>query len=780
MSVFADGQLSHLGTHLSPERRRDLVSIIVLCCNELPFTQLCFDSLNHHTVVPHELIVVDNGSTDQTPAFLQAFARQAAPGREQLVLIRNESNRGFAPAVNQALRHCQGSYVLLLNNDVVVTPHWLEDLVACARSGVGLVGPTSNYVPPPQLVEPGYQKLTDLDAFAATHRQQFRGKALPVERLSGFCLLIRHEVLDRIGALDERFGTGFFEDDDLCFRAKDAGFSLAVVLDVYLHHFGSRTFAGQNISAETLLQTNFQIFQEKWGKERTQGYHLPVRSPVNEAPQHTSHTKSNAQQESDSPVRVSLCMIVKNEEANLTDCLKSVEGLVQEIVVVDTGSTDRTKEIATSFGVKVVDFPWVDSFAAARNVSLDHATGDYCLWLDADDRLTEANRQKLKELFASLQRGPPIGYSLKCECLPDPITKATTVVDHIRLFSRHPNIRWRYRVHEQILPALRQLGGAVQWSDVVIHHVGYQDPALRQRKLQRDLRLLHLEDQEHPDDPFTLFNLGSVYLELSEPQKALPCLQRSLARSHVSDSIVRKLYGLIAASQKTLGQFQDALLTCIEGRRHYPQDAELLYREALLRREAQDLPGAAACLEKLLTEKEAEHFASIDPAWRGNKARFVLSLVYREQGRFEKAETLLLNAISEQGETLHSLMELGAVYLDGLRFDKVEEIASRCDLLAPSDLIGTTLRVRSFLAQKRFDETRSTLLPLIEQNADRLDLRVLLSHSYLQEGKDWKAAEQALRDILERAPDHPEARQNLAVLLRQQGGEVSQGEASSE
>jgi GT2 family glycosyltransferase len=754
--------------------RRDLVSIIVLCCNELPFTQLCFDSLNRHTSIPHELIVVDNGSSDETPRFLQAFARNPAPGREQLVLIRNETNRGFAPAVNQALKRCQGNFILLLNNDVIVTPNWLQDMLTCARSGAGLVGPTSNYVPAPQLVVPGYQELTDLDAFAAQRRQQFRGKALPVERLSGFCLLVGREVLDRIGFLDERFGTGFFEDDDLCFRARDAGFSLAVVLDVYLHHFGSRTFAGQNLSAETLLQTNFQRFQEKWGQERTRRYHLPTRPRADEVIVPSEKLESAPLNES-GPARVSLCMIVKNEEANLADCLKSVEGLVQEMVIVDTGSTDKTKEIAASFGAKVVDFPWVDSFAAARNVTLEHATGDYCFWLDADDRVNDANRENLKALFESLPRNQLVGFSMKCECLPDPVTKITTVVDHIRLFPRHRSVRWKYRVHEQILPALRQQSGQVHWTDVVIHHVGYQDPALRQKKLQRDLRLLHLEDQEHPDDPFTLFNLGSVYLELGDPHKALPCLQRSLARSHVTDSIVRKLYGLIAAAQKKLGQFQEALLTCIEGRRHYPQDAELLYREALLRREAQDLPGAAACLEKLLGEKEAEHFASIDPALRGEKARLALSLVYREQGRFEKAESLILNAMAKEGESLSSLVELAAVYLDGKRFDKLEEIAGRCDALAPADLVGTAFRARSLLAQRHFDQARYILLPLIEQHPDRLDLRLLLSHAYLQEGKDWKAAEQALRAILELAPDHPEAKQNLAVLIRQQGSQLAEG-----
>jgi glycosyltransferase involved in cell wall biosynthesis len=89
-------------------------------------------------------------------------------------------------------------------------------------------------------------------------------------------------------------------------------------------------------------------------------------------------------------------MIVKNEEANLPDCLRSVADLVEERVVIDTGSADDTKRVAARLGARVFNFRWVDSFAAARNESLDRASGDWCFWLDADDRVDEENRQKLQ------------------------------------------------------------------------------------------------------------------------------------------------------------------------------------------------------------------------------------------------------------------------------------------------------------------------------------------------------------------------------------------------
>src|SRR5580658_1616487 len=114
-------------------------------------------------------------------------------------------------------------------------------------------------------------------------------------------------------------------------------------------------------------------------------------------------------------MRVSLCMIVRNEEANLPPCLASVAGLTDEVVVVDTGSHDRTKEIALAHGARVFDFAWCDDFSAARNESLRHARGDWVLWLDADDRVTAENRMRLQKLLRELPDAPD-GFMMRCAC----------------------------------------------------------------------------------------------------------------------------------------------------------------------------------------------------------------------------------------------------------------------------------------------------------------------------------------------------------------------------
>jgi glycosyltransferase involved in cell wall biosynthesis/predicted Zn-dependent protease len=464
--------------------------------------------------------------------------------------------------------------------------------------------------------------------------------------------------------------------------------------------------------------------------------------------------------------RVSLCLIVKDEEANLPACLGSAAGLVDEVVVVDTGSADGTREVAARLGARVHDFPWCDSFAAARNESLRHARGAWVFWLDADDRLDEENRGKLRALFAGL-KDEGAAYVMKCRCLPDPAGGAATVVDHVRLFRNHRGLRWEYRVHEQILPSIRRLGHEVRWADVVVQHTGYLDPGLRRRKLDRDLRLLHLEDAERPDDPFTLFNLGSVYQELGRHAEALPLLRRSLERSQPTDSTVRKLYALVASCHRQLGQPAEALAACRAGQALYPDDAELLFLEGLLHRGQGRPPEAEACWLRLLAGREGQHFGSVDDGLRGYKARHNLAALYHEQGRHPEAEAHWRAAVAERPDFLPGWLGLGEASLRAGQFDELEAVARGLEGRAQGGVEAAVLRARGHLARKDFAAARGLLQGAITQAPQALWPRVILSHVLLQEGRDLAAAEQALRDVLALEPGHAEARNNLSVLLRQ-------------
>lgn len=402
----------------------------------------------------------------------------------------------------------------------------------------------------------------------------------------------------------------------------------------------------------------------------------------------------------------------------------------------------------------------MDSFAAARNESLRRATGEWAFWMDADDRLDETNRSRLRALLADLPTGEA-AFVMKCLCLGDPAQQSATMVDHIRLFRNHPEVRWQYRVHEQILPGLRRRNVPVRWSDVVVCHVGYQDPALRGRKLERDLRLLQQEDGENPDDPFTLFNLGQVYLDRDEPDLALPRLRRSLERSHPADSIVRKLFGLLVSCHRRLHQPALALTACREGRKYYPDDAELLFDEAVMLREQGDNAGAETNLLRLLGGQEPAHFASVDTGLRGYKARHNLAVLYREKGREAEAEAQWQEAVRAQPDFRPGWLGLAELYGVQGRWEKVDEVVDR---LGGNPVDRAVLRARGHLARKEFAPARQLLEETVARAPEAPWPRRVLSHVLLQEGKDWQAAA-AHRQAIAIRPDYVDAYNNLGLAL---------------
>src|SRR5262249_37140194 len=148
-------------------------------------------------------------------------------------------------------------------------------------------------------------------------------------------------------------------------------------------------------------------------------------------------------------------------------------------------------------------------------------------------------------------------YAMKCRCLAK--SGEATLVDHVRLFRNRPDVRWKYRVHEQIIPAVKAAGGQGRPADVVIDHVGYLDRGFRCQKQQGNLWILLIDYPDDPNEPFTLFNLGWSYLESGKTAESIPYLRRSLELSHPSDSIVRKLYALLTEAHWRLGQKKEAL-----------------------------------------------------------------------------------------------------------------------------------------------------------------------------------------------------------------------------
>ncbi|MFN0205576.1 MAG: glycosyltransferase [Planctomycetota bacterium] len=242
-----------------PELTNPLVSIVIPVWNNLQFTSTCLRSIAGYTGVSHEVIVIDNGSTDGTPQFLAT--------QKHVRVIRNDKNLGFAAASNQGMSAARGKHIVLLNNDVVLTPRWLDGLLECAKSNpqIGIVGPRTNFAAgAQQIANATYRSLGELEAFSVNYRNEHRREWQTAPRIIGLCMLITDKCYKAVGLLDERFGIGNFEDDDYCVRARLAGFQCMIAGDVFVHHFGSQTFKLLGINFGELLDQNRQKFLDKW------------------------------------------------------------------------------------------------------------------------------------------------------------------------------------------------------------------------------------------------------------------------------------------------------------------------------------------------------------------------------------------------------------------------------------------------------------------------------------------------------------------------------------
>lgn len=802
--------LSGCKTPLKNNIKEGLVSIVILTFNQLKFTKECIESISMHTPESHEIIFVDNGSTDGTLKWLKGLVKE----NDNYKLIENKQNLGFSKGCNQGIEASTGEYLILLNNDVVVTPQWLSGMLEHLKSSkdIGIVGPMTNNISGFQKVVSANYELKDLDSYAKSFHEQNRYRRVFVRRVVGFCMLFNRDLIEKVGLLDEQFGSGNFEDDDLCLRAALEGYKNVIAGDVFIHHFGSQSFKGNKINYDEALSRNKKLFVEKWsslditketGKkfillnamekadvlnqkgmfkqsvdmlmegikrypESKEGYYrlaeilienkrfsdaiealnvmpetiepddkkytllgfckegLELNDEAEDFADRALQINSNysralnlkgvvalkrgdleaaeeylnravdcdksygeaysnlgvlrwSQQRHDDGLRlferafilspsnydivtnyqgiamsmseiskverlfrdavalypynkrlkyslvdifiqqgkeheamsemekalvdfgidddslsvaleirnsvgpveiplekhksttVSLCMIVKNEEKYLAKCLKSAKPIVDEMIVVDTGSTDRTKDIATAYGAKVYNIQWNNDFSEARNFSLSKASGGWIFVLDGDEvvspldyalfRNTVEKKHKNKTAYEIVTRNyinnanivgwrPNDGkYSEEAATGWKPSVK-------VRLFPNDRNIRFENPVHELIEESLKRYNIPLKLLDVVIHHYGKldKDKLIEKGKDYYTLGEKKLETNEAGGK--SLYELAVQAVELEQYDKALELWHEFLKLHPDSVAALRA----IGSAHYAMDNFDEALV----------------------------------------------------------------------------------------------------------------------------------------------------------------------------------------------------------------------------
>lgn len=844
-----------------------LTSIVILTFNQLEFTKECLKSIQRHTPEPHEMIFVDNGSTDGTVPWLKSQAGGAGTIR----IIENSKNLGFAKGCNQGIEASRGEFIMLLNNDVIVTEGWLGGMLVCLRhdGNTGIVGPMTNNISGTQKVpEAPYEDVSAIDSFAGDFRSRYSQRRIPQRRIVGFCMLFRRELVERIGLLDESFGSGNFEDDDFCLRSELEGFRNFVAGDVFIHHAGSATFKGNKIDFANAMTGNMKLFNDKWSRpvtddqeakkivalktlEKAEAQYqrgetdkaietllqeglrkaskekrfyyaiseyfidqerykdaldtlleLPgpcdeprgivlrgralaglgrleeaeamgksvlasepsnaqalaligriaydkglgdeavsrfeeainadpgygdsytclglialqegktvqsvellergfILSPLSAEAAHHYHSiitasgdylrgastfretrrfyqqhrtinfllidilirqgdYSQAVEEIEracsvfgledgmlaagldlrrqiGPITVapeknaagtgvSLCMIVKDEERNLPRCLNSLKPVVDEIIIVDTGSSDRSRDVSELFGARVFDHSWCADFSAARNAALKEAIGNWILVMDADEVLSPLDHDRFRRMIGD-SAGSCVAFDMESRNYQSKINvekwHPNDGIYHaqeagagwipsskVRIFPNGKNIRFRNAIHEMVDRSLSEAQIEVNKTSIPVHHYGYLDQERQNRKgehyyqlgrkklaetgeddikalaelaiqaggigrYEEAIELWNKVIDGNPSLALAFFNMGFVYLQMGKFKESRDASAKAM-------KLQRDYYEAVnnyAMAELCLGNMQEAakvLEKTLSGRPDYPNAVAML------------------------------------------------------------------------------------------------------------------------------------------------------------------------------------------------------------
>ncbi|HZO36583.1 MAG TPA: glycosyltransferase [Solirubrobacteraceae bacterium] len=390
-------------------------------------------------------------------------------------------------------------------------------------------------------------------------------------------------------------------------------------------------------------------------------------------------------------LRLSLCMIVRDEEATLGECLAAAAPAVDEIVVVDTGSADRTREIAASFGARVIDFPWTGSFAEARNVSFDAATGDWVMFLDADEVLVGADADALRELTGRTWR--EAFYLVETSFVGSLDEGAGVTHNALRVFRNRPEYRFEGRIHEQIVQTLPvRSPERFEVSSVRVEHYGYLGVVRdAKQKSERNIELLERQLAEGDTSAFLAFNLGSEYAALGDADAALEQFETAWAQLRVDPhaptyGFAPSLVSRLVKARRSVGDAAGARRFAEEVLPLFPGFTDLVYEQARAARDAGDDRGAHALLERCLEMGDAPSRYTATLGCGTFLPLIGLAELCREADDLAGAERLLRRCLREHPRFLAAVDPLaGAMLRRGAPpGDVVEEVARCVGEMTPS------------------------------------------------------------------------------------------------
>ncbi|MDN5316594.1 MAG: hypothetical protein PWR08_718 [Thermoanaerobacterium sp.] len=860
-----------------------LSSIIILTYNQIDYTKMCIESIRKYTKTPYEIIVVDNGSTDGTIEYLEL--------QNDIKLIKNKENRGFAAGCNQGISIAEGEYIVLLNNDTIVTENWLSNLLYCLNNAenAGIVGPVTNNISGDQKIITYYKNINDMHEFAGkfnVQNQKWR-KSL---RLVGYCMVMRKELFREIGLLDENYGIGNFEDDDLCLRALLKGYNLYINDTTFIHHFGSVTFKNMDINYAELMKKNEIYFKQKWGYSHSYyffkrpeilnkiplkarnildvgcgagalGLELKNRKDVNvvgielnsniaaiaknvlddvivgdieslafdypekyfdtiilaDVLEHlrdpwSTLTKMKRYLKDDGIFIVSipninhisiilkllggnfeyedaglldkthlrfftkntilqtfrecnleilniesivlnndyfnniarifsdiakqmnistnyeeegityqyiitvrkynnlydnktltLCLITKDEEKNIARCINSVKDIVDEIVVVDTGSKDKTVEVAKSFGekVKVINAKWEDDFSKARNIAIENATSDWILFLDADEEIKKEDVGKIRPLLSD---DTVEAYILKFinYAGTNSSNGLTEIHYNLRLFRNNGKLKYIYPVHENLRNIEENRVPVFRNADVTILHYGYlSETRIEKNKTERYIKLISRYLEEHPDDKFQHGNLAVEYFNAGNYNKALKHLLIATKGMDVNSYAATRLLRYLISTYSALKDYDTALRIINDAKAYYVDVPDFKFLEGMIYIDQKRYKKAIEMFKECLSMGEYNGLFITMGGTGSYRAKYMIALCYEKLNKLNDAVKEYMEILKEHPKYQEVFIRVFDMFVRNEKPEDVYEFFNRhVDTKSP---VNFAIMARLYINIGRFD-----------------------------------------------------------------------------